>query len=144
MSKLTLPDLAEKFRDIDFAMLFTRAEGGQIAGRPMSNNREVEYDGDSFYFTWENSRMVADIKRDRNVSLSFQGSKGLLGSPPFFAAVEGEAELIRDKSAFKQHWNSDLERWFKDGVDTKGLVMIKVHATRIHYWDGEDEGGIAL
>ncbi len=37
-----------------------------------------------------------------------------------------------------------LERWFKDGVDTPGLVLIKVHAGRIHYWDGEDEGEVNL
>ena len=63
---------------------------------------------------------------------------------PFFVAVEGAAELIRDKSQFEQHWTSDLDRWFKDGVDTPGLILIKVHAQRIHYWDGEDEGEVSL
>ena len=29
-------------------------------------------------------------------------------------------------------------------ADTPGLVLIKVHAIRIHYWDGEDEGEVAL
>jgi general stress protein 26 len=144
MSEMTLSDLSKKMRDIDIAMLSTRAEGGEIAGRPMSNNGDVEYDGDSFYFTWESSRMVADIKRDPKVALSFQGSKGLLGSPPLLVAVEGMAELITDRRAFEAHWNSDLDHWFEDGIDTPGVVMIKVHATRIHYWDGEDEGEVKL
>lgn len=30
----------------------------------------------------------------------------------------------------------------KDGTDTPGLVLIKVHASRLHYWDGEEEGHV--
>ena len=52
MSDWTLRDISEKVRDIDFAMLLTRTESGEIAGRLMSNNRDVEYDGNSFFFSW--------------------------------------------------------------------------------------------
>ncbi len=38
---------------------------------------------------------------------------------------------------------ADLDRYFPDGIDTPGVVMIRVHAERIRYWDGEDEGEIA-
>jgi general stress protein 26 len=144
MAKLTLPDVSEKMRDIDFAMLSTRTEGGAIAARPMSNNRDVEFDGDVFFFTYEQARTVGDIERDPKVGLSFTGSKGLLGKPPTFIAIEGMAELIRDKAEFEAHWTSDLDYWFKQGVDTPGVVLIKVHAERIHYWDGEDEGEVAV
>ena len=141
---MTLADLAKAMGKIDFAMLTTRTEGGALAGRPMSNNGEVEYDGDSYYFTWAESRMVADILADPNVGLAFQGSKSLFGKPPLFVAVEGQAEVIRDKAAFAAHWTSDLNRWFEQGVDTPGVAMLKVHATRIHYWDGEDDGDVSL
>jgi general stress protein 26 len=144
VSEWTLDDIAETMRDIDFAMLITRTESGEIAGRPMSNNRDVEYDGDSFFFTLEETQTVADIERDRKVALSYTGSKGLLGKPPVFIIVQGEAELIRDMKAFKAHWAKDLERWFDKGVDTPGLVLIKVDASHIHYWDGESEGEVAL
>ena len=144
MSDWTFSDITEKVRDIDFAMLLTRTESGEIAGRPMSNNRDVEYDGDSFFFTWEQARSVADIERDPKVALSYSGSKGLLGQPPVFIAIQGEAELIRDKAEFEAHWTKGLERWFQDGVDTPGLVLIKVHANRIHYWDGENEGEVVV
>jgi general stress protein 26 len=144
VSDWTFSDITEKVRDIDFAMLLTRTESGEIAGRPMSNNRDVEYDGDSFFFTWEQARSVADIERDPKVALSYSGSKGLLGQPPVFIAIQGEAELIRDKAEFEAHWTKGLERWFQDGVDTPGLVLIKVHANRIHYWDGENEGEVVV
>ena len=143
MSK-SLASLAKKMRGIDFAMLSTHTENGEIAARPMSNNGDVDYNGDSYYFTWDDSRMVADIQRNPKVSLSFQGKGGLLGLMPFMVAVEGRAELVQDKPSFAQHWNKDLNRYFKDGPDTPGVVMIKVHAARIHYWDGEEDGEVHL
>jgi len=143
-SEMTLKALAKAMRDIDFAMLTTRAEDGSKAARPMSNNGEVEYDGDSWYFTWEDSRTVRDIARDAQVGLTFQGSQGLLGKPPLFVSVEGEAQVVKDKAAFAAHWTDGLDRWFKQGIDTPGLALIKVHAKRIHYWDGEDEGEVTV
>jgi general stress protein 26 len=140
----TLPELSEKLRDIDFAMLNTHAEGGAIGARPMSNNRQVDYDGDNYFFTTDDTTMVADIGRDPQVGLSFYGKSGIIGQRPFFVAVEGTADLVRDKAAFEAHWTTDLERWFEQGVDTPGLVMIHVRAARVHYWDGEDEGEITL
>lgn len=144
MVQRTLADIAEKMRDMDFAMLSTTTEDGNISARPMSNNRDVEYDGDSYYFTTDDTLMVSNIERNPEVGLSFQGSAGLLKHRPLFVAVEGRADLIRDKGQFSDHWNSDLDRWFEKGIDTPGLVMIKVHAKRAHYWDGEDEGEIRL
>ena len=144
MSTMTMEELAKAMGKIDFAMLTTRTDGGQLATRPMSNNGQVDYDGDSFYFSWDSARTVGDIARDPHVALSFQGSGGLLGKPPLFVAVEGNADIVRDKAAFAEHWSPDLERWFPDGVDTEGMVMIHVHADRIHYWDGSNEGEISV
>lgn len=143
MSDRTIGDLAKAMGKIDFAMLTTRTEGGQLATRPMSNNSDVEWDGDSYYFTYNDTRTVSDIERDPHVALSFQGRAGILGAPPLFVAVEGEAGIIRDKATFADHWTSDLERWFPDGIDTPVMALIKVAAVRVHYWDGEEEGEVA-
>jgi general stress protein 26 len=134
----SLSDLSQSMREIDICILATHTKGGAIACRPMSNNGEVNQQGDSYYFTWEQSLMVSDIEADPKVTLSFQGTKH------FQVAVEGEAELIRDKSRFQEHWKPELDHWFKDGIDTPGVVMIKVHATRVHYWDGEEDGEVKL
>ena len=144
MAKMTLSELSEKMRDIDFAMMSTRAANGAVASRPMSNNREVDYDGDSFFFSYDSAHTIGDIGRDSQVGLSFAGAKGLLGKPPIFIAVEGKAELIRDKGQFEAHWTKDLDRWFPKGIDTPGIVLIKVHADRLHYWDGEEEAEVKL
>lgn len=144
MTDLTLQDLSEKMRHIDFTMLFTRAENGAAAGRPMSNNGDVEYQGDSFFFAYEQTDMVRHIEADPRVSMSFQGSKGLLGQPPLFIAVEGQGKIIRDQSAFEDHWQAGLDRWFPEGTATAGLVMLQVAAQRIHWWSGEDNGEIVI
>ena len=74
MADLTLTDISEKMRDIDFAVLSTRTSGGEIAARPMSNNRQVEYDGDNFFFTLQETGTVKDILRrsQRRLELSVQ------------------------------------------------------------------------
>jgi general stress protein 26 len=144
MAELTLQDISEKMRDIDFAMLSTRTSGGAIAARPMSNNRQVEYDGDNFFFTVQDTGTVRDVSADANVGLGYQGKSGALGMKPFFITIEGKAELIRDKSQFAKHWTDDLDDWFNQGIDTPGLVLVKVHAERLHYWDGYHEGEIDL
>ena len=144
MAQLKLEEISEKMRDVDFAILSTRTEGGSVAGRPMSNNREVEFDGDSYFFTLESTRTVGDIRRDPNVGLGYQSKSGMLGMKPFFITVEGRAELIQDKQRFAEHWNKDLDAWFEQGIDTPGLTLVKVIAERLHYWDGYDEGELVL
>ena len=140
----TLGEIAEMMRDIDFAMLSTHTDGGAIAARPMSNNGDVEYDGDNWFFACDDTRLFDDIAANPNVGLSFSGKAGLLHLKPVFVHIEGKAELIRDKAQFEAHWTKDMALWFKDGVDTPGLVLIKVHGERAHYWDGQDQGDLVL
>src|SRR4028118_386953 len=144
MADLSLEDISEKMRDIDFAVLSTRTEDGALAARPMSNNREVEFDGDSYFFTLDSTNTVTDIERDPQVGLGYQSKSGALGMKPFFITLEGRAELIKEKARFAEHWTKDLDRWFEQGVDTPGLTLIRVEAERLHYWDGYDEAEIPL
>ena len=63
---------------------------------------------------------------------------------PFFLTIEGRASLIRDRGKFAEHWTKDLDAWFKDGIDTRGLTLIKVEVQRLRYWDGGEEGELNL
>ena len=140
MGNWTLNDISENLRDIELVMLMTHTQAGGIAGRPMSNIQDVKYHGDTFFLTSDRTRMVADIERNRKVALSYCGP----GKPTIFITVQGEAELVRDRQAFKAHWREDLARWFPGGLDTPHLILIKVHASRVHYWDGESEGEVEV
>lgn len=141
MSDLSLADLSKKMAKLDFAMLTTVSDAG-ASSRPMSNNGDVAYQGDSYFFAFDDSRKVAEIRGNSRVGLSYTGAVGMLGGPPLFVAVDGEADLIDDKSRFAAHWTKDLERYFPDGIDTPNIVLIHVRAEVIRYWDGDDEGEI--
>ena len=143
MSKKSLAEIAKEMAGIDIVILSTHTENGEIANRPMSNNGDVTYDGTSYYFSYEQARAVSDIQRNPKVALGFASEAGVF-SEGIYVAVEGTAELIRDKAAFRQHWTSDLDRWFDEGVDTPNIVLIKVKANRATYWKGREEGTVEL
>lgn len=143
---LTVQQLSESMREIDFCVLATHAMDGTISARPMSNNRNVDYTGDSYFFTYDDRKMVQDIIHDANVGITYMGGAGLLGflgKPGMYIHIEGKASLIHDRNSFEQHWDKSLDHWFEQGVDTHGLVMIAVRAQKLHYWDGEEEGEVA-
>jgi len=144
VADMSLADLSDKMRKIDFCMLSTREGDAGVSTRPMSNNGDVEYDGDSWFFSFEDTRKVAAIARDPQVSLSLSASPSLLGNPGIFVVINGQASIVKDKAAFEEHWVEGLERWFDEGVNTPGLVLIKVHAARIEYWDGEEHEVISV
>jgi general stress protein 26 len=139
---MDLADVAKALKDIDFVMFSSHTEGGKIASRPMSNNREVEFDGDSWFFVDQSHLLFSDVRNNPEVTLNAQASKGLLGKPPLFLAIEGKTEVVLDKTIIADHWQSDLKRWWPDGPDSPGIALLKVHASRIHYWAGEDEGEV--
>ena len=143
MADMTLKDIAEKMKGIDIAILSTHSADGEIAARPMSNNGDVEYDGDSYFFTMEDAHCVSDIQRNAKVGLGYSIEGGIF-SDGVYVAVEGEAQLIRDKAAFRQHWVSDLDEWFEQGIDTPGIVLIKVHAHRIKCWNGYESTEVRM
>lgn len=129
MSNPPLKALAQKMAGINITMFSTQGTYGKMATRPMSNNGEVEYDGTSYYFAFEDSSVVKDIKRDDQVALGLQSEQGV------YVAVQGKATVTTDKSTMGDHWTPALDPWFKDGVETQGVVMIQVNAHHIRYWD---------
>jgi general stress protein 26 len=142
MTSKTLADIAEEMAGIDIAILSTHTENGEIANRPMSNNGDVTYDGTSYYHLRAGPRGGGyPAKPESGPRLSSQGG---VFSDGIYVAVEGTAELIQEKSAFQEHWTSDLDEWFEKGVNTPGIVLIKVKARRATYWKGREEGEVKI
>lgn len=139
---LTLNDISNELKNIDFGMLSTKKADGTISSRPMSNNGDVDYVGDTWFFCFEQSQKITEIKADPKVALTYTARPSLLGKPGIFIAIEGNASLVDDKQTFAEHWMSELERWFPQGLETTGLLMIKVHASKVTYWDGDETGSI--
>ena len=129
-----LESVAKLLAKLDICMLTTRAPNGELRG-PMSNNGEVEYDGDSWFFAFADSRMVAEIEADDRVELAFIDTPN--GT---WVNVEGHATIVRDDVERKRDlWLDDLERWFSDGPEDPNVVLIKVSARHIDAWAGEQD-----
>ena len=130
-----LAAVAELLKNLDICMLTTQASDGALHGRPMSNNGHVEYDGDSWFFSFGDSRKVREIDADPRTELAFIDTPN--GT---WVNVEGESTVVRDDPERKRElWQDDLERWFTEGPDDPNVVLIKVSARHIDAWSGEAE-----
>ena len=123
--------LREIVRAVDICMLTTVDERGDLHSRPMSNNREVEFDGDLWFFTYGSSHKVDEVGRVPKVNASFADTDGQL-----YASVSGRAEVVRDRAKIEELWRPHLRAWFPEGVETPDIALLKVVAERAEYWDG--------
>jgi general stress protein 26 len=134
-SEMTQEDKLGKLREIvkavDFCMLTTVDERGDLHSRPMSNNREVEFDGDLWFFTYGSSHKVEEIGRVSKVNASFADIDAQQ-----YASLTGRAEVVRDRAKIKELWKPELRAWFPEGVETPDIALLKVTVERAEYWDG--------
>ena len=134
MTQASIATLAKKMKNLDFCMMTTVDGRNTQHTRPMSNNGRVEYDGNSWFFTYETSRKVKQIEDHPKVTLAYQTDDML------FIECYGNASIIRQKGLMAEKWIDELNQWFPEGIDTPGICMIKVTAQRVHYWHKEEEG----
>jgi general stress protein 26 len=120
--------VADAMAKIDFCMMQTVSERG-ISTRPMSNNGDVQYDGDNWFFTRATSTKVAELARDDRVQLTFVDNDG-----PSFIAVWGSGTVVNDVALKRKLWDASLERWFENGPDDPDVALIRVEARRIQAW----------
>ena len=138
MPSKQLSRLARYMKQIDFCMMNTVDGRNILYSRPMSNNSDVEFDGDCWFFTYKSSRKVRQIKNHPSVTLNY------VGADMTFISLAGKAEVHTDKALLEEHWHPSLKMWFKDGVETKGICLIKVSAKTAHCWTKKEEFVVTL
>ena len=126
-----LRKLREIVKAVDICMLTTTDEQGDLHSRPMSNNRDVEFDGDLWFFTYGSSHKVDEVGRVPKVNASFADVDAQQ-----YASLTGRAEVVRDRAMIEELWKPQLRAWFPEGVDTPDIALLKVTAERAEYWDG--------
>jgi len=135
-----ITDIAKLIAKLDIGMLTTKAPDGTLHGRPMSNNGDVEYDGDTWFFAEDGSRKVSEIETDPAVQLGFIASDAAT-----WINVEGEATIVRDDVDRKRDfWSDDLARWFPNGPEDPTVVLIKVQARHIDAWSRDGDWQLDL
>ena len=138
MAELQLSDVSKMMSKLDICMMAISAMDGTLTSRPISNNGDVEYNGNSYFFTYEKSEVITELKKNGNLNLSFTGKDEL------YISITGKAQLIIDKRVLKEHWLDELEQWFEDGIDTAGIILIHVKADSIKFWHKDKQGEVKL
>lgn len=131
--------VAKLMRDLDFCMFTTYAKRGGLHARPMSNNGEVEFDGDVWFFSAADSRKVREIEQTPTVQLSYADLDNWR-----FVSMNGKARIVRDPKKKKELWLEELRRWFDEGPESDGIVLIRVTPTVVSYWNKKDQGELRL
>jgi len=121
--------LAGLIKDIQFAMLTTRAADGTLHSRPMTTQSQP-FDGTLWFLTGERTHKSDEIARDPEVNLSYVDV-----DDQAYVSVSGRAAVLDDRAKARELWNPLYRAWFPDGVDDPDLRVLRVDVTGAEYWD---------
>ena len=124
-----LKKIGEFIHDIDFTMMTTIDEAGDLQSRPMSTQK-TEFDGDVYFFAFDDTDKIKHIRRNPRVNLAYSAP-----DRQTYVSLKGEAEISRDRAKMEELWQPQLKAWFPDGLDTPGITLIKVAVKSAEYWD---------
>ena len=121
-------------KNLDFCMMVTKDGRNTLHSRPMSNYGKVEYDGDSWFFSYRASNKVKQIENNPMISLIYQTDDMT------FVDCYCMATITENRTMMEEKWVKGLEMWFPDGIETEGICLIKVSAHRIQFWGKHGDG----
>ena len=125
-----LEKLRELVKDIDFCMLTTVDEGGDLHSRPMSSNGDIDANGDIWFFTNVSSHKVSEIEKLPKVNVSFSDPDNQR-----YVSVSGTARLVRDRAKIDELWRPEFKIWFPEGKDDPEIALLRVGLEKAEYWD---------
>lgn len=131
--------VAKLMRDLDFCMFITHTARGGFHARPMSNNGEVEFDGDVWFFSAADSRKVREIEADPTVHLAYVDPENWR-----FVSMIGRARIVRDARKKKELWMEELEQWFDEGPESDAIVLIRVRPAAVSFWTKREAGELRI
>ncbi|MFG6492433.1 pyridoxamine 5'-phosphate oxidase family protein [Microbacterium sp. P03] len=141
MTELTGPEAIARVKDlvedIDFTMLTTRDDAGNLVSRPMST-RQMDDNGDIWFFTSDDSKKVDEAEAHHEVGLSYCDAKGMR-----YVSVAGRASVVHDADKMKELYSPSLDIWFEEGLDTPDIALLKVTPVETEFWEPA-KGKIAM
>lgn len=121
--------LKELVEDIDIAALTTRDESGNLVSRPMST-REMDENGDIWFFTLDDSKKVDDTELHHEVGLAYLDTSGHR-----YVSIAGRAIVVHDRARMERLYSPSLDIWFENGLDTPGIALLRVTPAECEYWE---------
>jgi general stress protein 26 len=130
-----IPQIAALINEIDICLFATRGADGQLHARPMSNNGQVEWDGQSWFFAPTDGRLVAELRADPTAVAAYRAEEGFT-----FVSVSGRVTIETDKELKERYWLDDLERWFPNGPTDPNVALIRLDAEEAQWWTEDGDG----
>lgn len=125
-----LEKLRELVKDIDFCMMTTVDERGDLHSRPMSSNGDIDANGDIWFFTNVSSHKVSEIEKLPKVNVSFADPDNQR-----YISVSGTAQVMRDRAKIDELWRPQFKMWFPEGKDDPEIALLRVRLEKAEYWD---------
>ncbi len=121
--------IGQLIKDIHICMLTTAAPDGSFDSRPMAT-QETGFDGTVWFLTRSESGMVAEIKSDTHVSLTYAAP-----AESTYVVVKGRATTSNDRELIHRLWNPMYKAWFPDGEEDASITVLRVDVTEAEYWE---------
>ena len=125
-----LQKLRELVKEIDFCMLTTVDDTGDLHSRPMSSNGDIDQNGDIWFFTSASSHKVSEIQKLPKVNVSFADPDN-----QHYISISGNAQLVRDRDKIEELWRPEFKMWFPEGKDDPDVALLRVSLKKAEYWD---------
>ncbi|MEJ1155031.1 pyridoxamine 5'-phosphate oxidase family protein [Microbacterium marmarense] len=133
MTELSATDASARVKelveDIDFTMLTTIDVGGTLVSRPMST-RQMDENGDIWFFTADDSKKADEVDADSDVGLSYCDAKGMR-----FVSIGGRARIVHDRTKMEELYTQSLDIWFENGLDTPDIALLRVTPVETEFWE---------
>jgi general stress protein 26 len=125
-------ELAAKIKSVRFAMFTTVDQHGHLTSQPMTN-QEIDADGALWFYTSSATDLWENIGARPKVNLSFAEPADSL-----YVSISGTAERVVDRDRIRALWNPMVAAWFPHGVDDPHVVLVRVAARTVQFWDSND------
>ena len=138
-NKEAIDKLKSLVEDITICLFCTdlKTDDGSTC-RPMSAIKVCDQ-GNIWFFSEKDSDKNKAIVKDKNVQLFFSHP-----GKSSYLVVNGEAEIILDKTKIEELWTPVAKIWFKEGKDDPTISIIKVKPSNAYYWDTDGNQMINL
>lgn len=125
-------ELAAKIKPVRFGMFTTVDQHGHLTSQPMTN-QEIDADGGLWFYTSTMTDLWENIATNPKVNVAFAEPADSL-----YVSISGTAERVVERARIRELWNPMVAAWFPNGVDDPHLVLVRVAAKTVHYWDSND------
>lgn len=121
--------IGQIIEDLRVAMVTTLPADGIPVSRPMYV-QEVDENGHLWFFALQNSALMRQVRENHRVNVTFSSVE-----QSKFLSTSGIATEIYDRKKMEEIWDSNLKGWFTEGLETEGLVLLRLEMEDVEFWD---------